>query len=339
MHHNPKKNVLFVDQGTDAIAKRLHLTADRVRTLITSGMEKLKAARENRPMQAVDRTIFASWNGMMFAAVLEAAMAVGREDIRGFALKPLRRVLSEMWSEDRGRWHALADGERKVRGLLEDHVYVVDAALAAYTATAEPEYLRTAEEIMVFTLSHFWDKAGGFVDIATDLHEGVGLTLREVRRRPVEDSPYAGANAVAALCLARLHALTGNDDYRLHHDELMTAFAGEASRYGPVFAGTYHLAAEPWIHPPAEVVLLGPRDDSRIRKLHETASGTYAAGKTLLVVDRDDAYVPPPVEPMLKTKEAKAGPVAFVCQGQVCSPPTSDPTRLRTLLETGGTRL
>ena len=59
----------------------------------------------------------------------------------------------------------------------------------------------------------------------------------------------------------------------------------------------------------------------------------------MLVVDRDDTYVPPPVEPMLKTKEAKTGPVAFVCQGQVCSPPTSDPTRLRTLLETGGTRL
>jgi len=338
MHHNPKKNVLFVDQDPEAIAKELHLSADRVRALITSGMERLKAARERHPMPAVDRTIFASWNGMMIAAVLEAAMAFGREDIRGFALKSLGRVLSEMWSKDRGMWHALADGDRKVRGLLEDHVYVVDAALAAYAATAEPEYLRTAEEIMVFTLNHFWDKAGGFVDIATDLHEGVGLTLREVRRRPVEDSPYAGANAVAALCLARLHALTGNDDYRLHHDELMTAFAGEASRYGPVFAGTYHLAAELWIHPPAEVVVLGPHDDPRVRKLQETASGTYSAGKTVLVVAGDDAYVPPPVEPMLKTKEAKTGPVAFVCQGQVCSPPTSDPTRLRTILEAGGTK-
>lgn len=191
---------------------------------------------------------------------------------------------------------------------------------------------------MVFTLNHFWDKAGGFVDIATDLHDRVGPTLQEVRRRPVEDSPYAGANAVAALCLARLHALTGNDDYRLHHDELMTAFAAEASRYGPVFAGTYHLAAELWIHPTAEVVVLGPRDDPRVRTLHETASGTYAPGKTVLVVDRDDAYVPPPVEPMLKAKEAKAGPVAFVCQGQVCSAPTSDPARLRMILETGGTK-
>src|SRR5437899_2675087 len=173
------------------------------------------------------------------AAVLEASMAFGREDVRAFALKSLGRVLSEMWSKDRGMWHAFADGDRKVRGLLEDHVYVVDAALAAYTATAEPEYLRTAEEIMVFTLNHFWDKEGGFVDIATDLPEGVALTLRSVRRR---------------------------------------------------------------------------------------------------VVDGDDAYVPPPVEPMLKTNEAKTAPVAFVCQGQVCSPPTSDPTRLRTILEAGGTK-
>src|SRR2546428_3342303 len=94
VHPSPKKHVLFVDQDPEAIAKELHLSADRVRALITSGMERLKAARERRPMPAVDRTIFASWNGMMIAAVLEAAMAFGREDVRGVALKSLGRGLS-----------------------------------------------------------------------------------------------------------------------------------------------------------------------------------------------------------------------------------------------------
>src|SRR2546427_10409366 len=87
MHHNPKKNVLFVDQDPEAIAKELHLSADRVRALITSGMERLKAARERRPMPAVDRTIFASWNGMMIAAGLEGPMALGRGGVRGVALQ------------------------------------------------------------------------------------------------------------------------------------------------------------------------------------------------------------------------------------------------------------
>src|SRR5438876_3428131 len=192
MHHDPKKNVLFIDQAPEAIAKSIGLSSDRVRDLIASGKRTLKIARDQRPMPAVDHTIFASWNGMMITAALEAAMAFDREDVRLFALKSLHRVLSEMWSKDRGMWHALADGERKVRGLLEDHVYIVDALLSAYTATGDAVHLRNAEEIMVFTLAHFWDKAGGFVDIATDLHDNVGLTLKEVRRRPVEDSPYAG---------------------------------------------------------------------------------------------------------------------------------------------------
>src|SRR5256886_12500832 len=97
-----------------------------------------------------------------------------------------------MWSNEDGMWHASAHGVRKVRGLLEDHVYVIDALLTAYGATAIPGYLRTAEEIMEFTLKHFWDRSGGFVDIAADLHEGVGLPVREVRRRPVEDSRTRG---------------------------------------------------------------------------------------------------------------------------------------------------
>src|SRR5256712_13622331 len=105
----------------------------------------------------------------------------------------------------------------------------------------------------------------------------------------------------------------------------MTALAGEASRYGPVFAGTYHLAAELWIHPPAEVVVLGPHDDPRVRKLQESASGTNSAGKTVIVVAGADAYGPPPVEPVLKTKEAKKGPVASVCRGQLRSFPTVGP--------------
>ena len=333
MRHNPRKNVLFVDKEADEIAKELDAPIERIQALLASGMRKLKAERDRRPMPAVDQAVFASWNGMMIAAALEAGTAFGREDVTAFALKSLRRILAKMWSKDRGMWHASVDGTRKVRGLLEDHVHMVDALLAAYTATADALYLKTAEDVMVFTIKHFWDSArGGFLDLAADLHEGVGLTLTEIRRRPVEDSPYAGANAVAALCLQRLHALTGNDEYRLRHDEILMSFAGEASRYGPVFCGTYHLAAELWVHPPAEVVLVGPREDPRIRELRTAAVATYSPGMSLLIVDHADTYVPAIVEPMLRTREAKAGAVAFICRGNTCSPPTSDPTVIRALL-------
>src|SRR5947199_190639 len=112
MHHNPRKNVLFIDQGPEAIGKALGLPVDRVRSLIASGRRKLKAVRDTRTMPAVDKTIFASWNGMMIAAVLEAAMAFDREDLRTFALKSLYRIRTEMWSKEQGMWHSSVDGER-----------------------------------------------------------------------------------------------------------------------------------------------------------------------------------------------------------------------------------
>ena len=334
MHHDAARNVLFVAATPEEIAKTLSLSAERVAALLASGTAHLKAARERRTAPDVDRTVYASWNGMMASAALEAAMALGREDVQAFALKTLNRIWKHLWTPDRGMWHALANGKRKIRGLLEDHVFLVDAFLAAQTATGDTVWLRRAEEVMAFALKHFWDaKRPGFVDLADDVREEAELTLREIGRRPLEDSPYAGANAVAALCLQRLHALTGNDDYRLHHDEILMTFAGEAARFGPLFCGTYFLAAELWLHPRAEVVLVGSREDARLRELGTAARSTYAPGKTILVADREDAYVPDSVEHMRKTAEAQAGAVAFVCQGTTCSPPTAAPEDLHRLLK------
>ncbi len=332
MQHDAARNVLYVAATPEAIAKKLSLSPDRVNALLTSGTRKLKTARDKRTTPAVDRTIYASWNGMMASAALDAAMAFGRKDVQEFALKTLERVWKHLWSPDEGVWHALAGGKPKVRGLLEDHIFLVDAFLSAHTATGDLLWLRRAEEVMAYALRHFWLDHEGFADLADDVREDAELTLREIRRRPVEDAPYAGANAVAALCLQRLHALTGNDDYRLHHDEILIGFAGAAARHGPLFAGTYFLAAELWLHPRAEVVLLGPPSNPNLRRLAAAARETYAPGKTVLVADRNESYVPDAVDHMRKTAEAKSGPVAFVCQGTVCSPPTKDPEKLRELL-------
>ncbi len=336
MHHGATRNVLHVAATPEEIAEKLSMPLERVHALMASGNARLKAQRNMRTSPAVDRTLYASWNGMMASAALEAAMAFQRNDVRAFALMTLDGLWKQLWTPDRGMWHALADGQRKIHGLLEDHVFMIDALLAAQTATGDVAWLRKAEEVMAFALKHFWDaKNAGFADLADDVAASAEVTLREIRRRPIEDSPYAGANAVAALCLRRLHTLTGNDNYRLYHDEIMASFAGEAARFGPIFCGTFFLAAELWLHPRAEIVLLGGRHDPATEKLAAVARLTYAPGKTILVADREDAYVPEAVEQMRKTAEAKAGPVAFVCQGTSCSPPTSDPDRLRRLLRGG----
>src|SRR2546430_1535617 len=127
MHHKPKKNVLYVDREPAAIAKDLGMPEDRVRTLIQSGRRKLKAAREKRPAPAVDPTIFASWNGMMIAAVLDAAVAFCPDDVRAIALESLDPIIAEMWWNDDGMSHTPPHGvlrgrSEPVRPCVRRHV-------------------------------------------------------------------------------------------------------------------------------------------------------------------------------------------------------------------------
>src|SRR5919201_588010 len=66
MHHNPKKNVLWWNQAP----------ADEEWPLLRAAVQKLKAARDQRPAPFVDRTAYVNWNAMMAGAFLQAGGGV-----------------------------------------------------------------------------------------------------------------------------------------------------------------------------------------------------------------------------------------------------------------------
>jgi len=333
MHHNPAKNVLYVDKDLAEISKETGWAAERVEALLKVGLEKLRATRRGLKAPFVDTTVYANWNAMYAAAYLDVYRYLGREDCRAAALRTLDLLWSNLWDPERGMHHQWAGGAHRISGLIDDHIQTAAAMLDAQEVTGDAKWLQRAEELMRFALAHFWDERdGGFFDLMDTREPGAMPAALSLKRKPVEDSPSPSSNGVAGVVLQKLHHLTGNDEYRLRADQLVRAFAGEASRMGAIFGGAYFLATELWLHPPAQVVVAGPRDDARTKALHQAAVSTFSPGKTVLLVERGDAYVPAAVEPMLSSKPAKAGPVAFVCKGTTCSPPTPEPEALRALL-------
>src|SRR6185503_19489052 len=71
MHHNPQKNVLWIDQSIEQIAEALKKPASDVERLLQSGRAKLQNVRKQRPAPFVDRTLYTGWNAMMASAMLE----------------------------------------------------------------------------------------------------------------------------------------------------------------------------------------------------------------------------------------------------------------------------
>lgn len=333
MHHDPGRNVLHIAKEPEEIAKILKTDVAAVREAIQRGIEGLRAARLARPQPFVDPTIYANWNGMFVSAYLEAYKAMGWEDCRAFALKTLDRLLRELWSDEDGVYHQLADGGPRVSGLLDDHVEMARAALAAYETTGEASYLAWTRRLVDVLLDRFWDdEGGGFFDRAREAQpETEGM---DIPHKPLQDAPSPSPNAVAALLLDKLERVTGEETYRRREERMLRGLAGEMKAHGGVFGGTFFLAMDAFLRRPAVAVVVGSREAKETRALHRAALETFHPGKVVVLADREGAEdaVPAPVRPMLAAKEAKKGSVAFVCRGTTCSPPTSSPEKVRALL-------
>ena len=333
MHHNPAKNVLFVDAKPDAIARRLHLDEDFVNERIAAAKQTLLEARSLRPAPYVDTTVYSGWNGMMASAHLEAYKGLGLQECRDLALKALDRLIDEAYRPGRGFYHSLVDGEAKVEGLLDDQVHVARALIDAHEATAEPKYLDLARELMDFTIERFWDDVdGGFFDLADFRRGSVGL---EEAEKPIQDSPTPGTNSVAVLTLDRLYYLTHREEYREKAERTLTLFGPTAAQYG-LFASTYFLALEQRLNPPAHAVIVGAGDDPLTQELWRKALATYRPHKLVSLHDPakgSPGSLPPAVQGMMSRS---MGPAAYVCAGKACALPTDDPAILETTLKTFG---
>jgi len=337
MHHNLAKNVLWIAHGFEEIAQKLGRHVDDIVTIKLRAETKMMKARLARPTPFIDKTMYVSWNAMFVSAYLEASRTLIDDrigaDCRAFALKTLDRMLKEVWSETRGFGHRI--GGPALEGSLDDQVFTVLALLDAYETTLDPRYFSAAQKTMDLAIARYGDaEGGGFFDRPSDAAPMGGL---DVRRKPFQDSPTPGANSVAAIALVRMHAFTGDDRYHAFAQKTLEAFAGIAPQYG-LFAATYGLAATLFANHPLQVVITGDSNDPTAQALEAAAHRVFRLGKSVLRFSSYKGIFLNHLSGALKETVPHLSadkPLAVVCSGQTCLPPTSDPAQLIALLENG----
>jgi uncharacterized protein YyaL (SSP411 family) len=333
MHHNPAKNVLFIDQPLSAIAARTQLKETEVAEILTRARRKMFEARGKRSTPFVDKTIYVGWNGMMVSALLEAYRVLELDGARDRALTTLDMLLAKAYDPAKGMFHSLVDGVPRVEGLLEDQVFILAALLDAFQVTGTRSYFDRALELMEITLRRFWDGEGrGFFDTAQDLTNRHGSLT--VRRKPFQDSPTPAANAVAALVLDRLATLADRKDYGDKAEATLALFAPKAVQHG-LFAATYGLALIHHHRPPVDIVVVGRADDKRTSDLLRAAYQARRAGKHVFTFDPGVVHrgeLPAGFATTLPSLPLEGAPVALVCEGSTCHAPVQTPAALRELL-------
>ena len=229
--HDQAKKVLCAAREPGEIAGALGMSGEAVTTVIARGREKLLLERNGRETPFVDRTLYTSLNGMFITSFLKAYRVLGDAGLRDFALTSLDRVLTERFIGG-ALYHTGG-----VPAVLDDHVYLIEALVAAYEATGGRAWLDRATAFMDRCLERFGEGAGGFFDTAEEV---LGTRLKRV-----EDIPHPSANATAALLLTKLFHLTGRESYRSQAESVLRIFSVAVNEMS-IHAGTYYCSLDAW---------------------------------------------------------------------------------------------
>jgi uncharacterized protein len=276
--------------------------------------EKLLSVRDQRVRPGRDDKVLADWNGLMIAALVNAGLAFGEPVWLEMAARAFLFIDAKMSHGDR-LGHSWRAGKLVVPGLASDHAAMIRAALALHEATGEHAYLERALDWQATLDRHYANPDNGGYFLTADDAEGL-----VVRPSATTDEATPNPNAVAAQNLIRLAIFTGQHAWRDKADRL---FAGMAASAGEnLFAHLALLNALDLRLQAAEIVVTG--EDERAGEL-------LVAARKLPFLDRvvmRASHALPAHHPAHDKMKAAAHSAAFICIGETCSLPVSEPDAL-----------
>ena len=329
MPHAPDRNVLFTSAAPLTLAERFGRPADDITRALSSIKERLGAARNARPAPFVDLTPYAGWNAMLAGALIHAGPMIEEPWAHHAGLTALTVLRSRQSGAD-----TVAHAPAGVTGLLEDPVHTAAAGVDAWEATGDITWLEWAERLLDRVWIDHWDEAGGLLDLPRH-QAGEGFLV--TRAKPIQDSPNASPNGVAAVTCARLYEHTRHVRWHERHRDLVRAFAGLGPDIG-LFASTWLLAADWLQHTAVHLVVTGPAGDDTATALHRESLAAFVPRRVAArVTPGVPAHAfPPALEALARAAETVR---AVACIGDRCLAPATAPAewreRLRSLVPTG----
>ncbi|MEE8517209.1 MAG: thioredoxin domain-containing protein, partial [Alphaproteobacteria bacterium] len=285
---------------------------------LTRCREKLLAIRDGRVRPGWDDKVLADWNGLMIAALANAGAVFGNDRWTNAARDAFAFVAGNMSVDDR-LYHSYRLGKPQHMATVDDYAHICAAALALHEATAEVEYLHQCEGWAAVADRHYWDGNGeGYFYTADDAEDLI------TRTKSCTENATPGGNGVMAKVLARLYLLTGKDTYRDRCDGIFRAFSGELGRNA--FPLATLINAYEFRDRAAQIVIIGERGDGTVQAFVDAVHGLSLPDRVIMVIEPGTAL--PQSHPAAGKTGTAGVATAYVCFGQTCSLPVTDPDAL-----------
>lgn len=317
-------------RGADAqFAARHGLTLDELTQRAAGWRADLRRAREPRPRPGLDDKPLTGWNGLALRGLCDAHRAFGDAEALALAVGVGRFLVEsvEVVGGDEtvgtdetdkpmgdGVMHRLRrnlkPGGAPQPGFLEDYAACADGLAALYQLTFDVQWLRAADGLLRYALTHFADpeQPEGLL-FYTDVTTAEPLIAR---KRELFDNVIPASNSLLARALRTVGLLTANRAYLDRARRLLAAVRPLVERE-PDFLANWAALYEELLTAGAEIVVVGPEADAVRRELGRFfLPGAVLAGS----VEPSDAL------PILAGKTALDGRTAiYVCFEGACQRP------------------
>ncbi|MFT4172665.1 MAG: thioredoxin domain-containing protein [Rhodocyclaceae bacterium] len=307
---------LYVARPLADVAARLGLSEAAARRRLDAARLVLLNSRQQRVAPARDDKILASWNGLMIAGMARAATVMRAPPWLASAQRAMDCVRQTLWRD--GRLLATSrNGQAHLNAYVDDHAYLLHAALTLMTAAFRPQDLRFACVLADALLEDFEDRERGGFHFTRHDHEQLIL-----RPKPGHDNAMPSGNGMAAYALQRLGHLVGEPRYLDAAARALQVFYPSMAA-NPRGYSSMLLALREHLAPPTLVVLRG----------QPAAMAPWA----LAIAERARVHeyaivVPDGVPDLPAALDKPAGGGAWVCTGSACLPPAYDlPALMRSL--------
>lgn len=299
--------ILLRSRPDDEIAETYGITPAVLQQQIAKLKAKVLAFREKRVPPGLDDKTLTSWNAMMVRGYTDAYIAFGEKRFLDAALRNAVFIFEKQHRPDGGLNHSYKKGVSSINGFLEDYAFVIDACLALYQATFDQAWLDRAKQLSDYTISHFFDHAGGsgMFYFTSDLD--VALVARKME---IQDNVIPASNSVMANNLFMLGYYFENENYSRIASQMMHTMQAQVLKWGSSYSNWCMLLLY-YTRPFYEVAIVGPDAHQ-----HRDQLAKYFLPDVMLIGSTGQSILP-----LLKDKLLEGETMIYVCVNRTCGLP------------------
>jgi uncharacterized protein YyaL (SSP411 family) len=311
------KNILNRGRTFAQDARMLRMDETEMRAKLNDARRRLFEARGKRIPPARDEKILTSWNGLMIAALAQAASALDQPAYAVAAGRAASFILDRMRAPTGTLFRACAVGSPpRLNAYLEDYAFLIDALISLYEATFELPWLQAAVDLSHVMIDRFWDgNEGGFFYIARDHEQLIA------RSKDPHDSSIPSGNSMAATALLRLARLTSDKTIQARAESTLRLFQGLMTSR-PFVVSQMLIALDFQLGPPREIAIIGELTKVPTLEVIRTLRSKFRPNQVLAFRPaHGDMEEFEKLMPFLRDKAPAGIVTTYICENYACQAP------------------